>query len=473
MNVESEQLRSGQNCQDRTETGQTAGQTIQRKPVRRLAKTHVDYWVPKLKKRTYRDRDGREREVPTWQVRMFHRGRESWFNTNTANQAAAAAKAKEIYLSLVSGGWEATLAKHKPERVAALDCATVGDYLDSAKANSELRLTTFEVYARKFRTLVAGAFGVKTTKAKFDYVNGGRKKFLDRVNRIRLGRLTAERVERWKVRYLKRAEQAGPLAYKHARTTLNSVIRGSKALFAPAVVNRLPLKLTRPLPLEGVGNVSVERSRYRSLVNPQALLVAANTELAKATGKDATDKREQFKILLLALGAGLRRDEIDTLTWEQLDFQRNMIRVETTVHTAAKSNASEAEVDVDPGLLGILKEFMKPGAGEFVIRSPNKPRRQTSASYHYRCNRHFDGLITWLRGKGVATNNPLHTLRKEFGSQIAAQSGIFAASLALRHADIQLTRDYYLDKKQPSVFAVSKLLAPKQADQPVEGEKAA
>jgi len=109
-------------------------------------------------------------------------------------------------------------------------------------------------------------------------------------------------------------------------------------------------------------------------------------------------------------------------------------------------------------LLKVFKGYMGPGSGEFVIASPNKPRPQSLGSYHYRAEQHFAFLIRWLRSKGVASPNPLHTLRKEFGSQIAAQGGIFAASLALRHADIQLTRDYYLDKKQATVFAIGNLL---------------
>src|SRR5262249_51858062 len=153
-----------------------------------------------------------------------------------------------------------------------------------AKSNSELRLMTFEIYARKFRTLVAGVFGVKSDKAKFDYVNGGRQKFIDRVQSIRLDRIKPERVERGKVRYLKAAEKQNPLAYKRAPNTLNSIIRGAKALFAPGVASKVKIKLPRPMPLEGVANVPVERSRYRSTIDPQALLVAARNELAEATG---------------------------------------------------------------------------------------------------------------------------------------------------------------------------------------------
>jgi integrase len=170
------------------------------------------------------------------------------------------------------------------------------------------------------------------------------------------------------------------------------------------------------------------------------------------------DLNLQYKILLLALGVGLRRDEIDTLEWAKFNWRRNTIRVETTIHTAAKSNGSEAEVSVDPELLKILKTYMGPGSGQFVIRSSNQPRPQSSASYHYRANLHFDRLIGWLRSKGVDSRNPLHTLRKEFGSEIAAAHGIFAASEALRHCDIQLTRDYYVDKKQSVFLPIGKML---------------
>ena len=418
--------------------------------IARLGKTHQDYWKKRLRKRCF-ESNGKRVEISDWQVRIAHLGRREWFNTDTPNQIAASVKARDIYLSLLARGWEPTLAKFKPDQVVEKNVATVGQHLDALKVNSALRRVTLATYARKFGTLVAGVFRVKGGKDdndKFDYVNGGRKKWLERVHRIRLNRITPERIERWKIRYLKEAEQINPLAYNRAKTTLNSVIRGSKALFTAKVVSTAGVKLPTPLPLAGVKNVTVERARYRSTIDPKALLVAAKNELA-------SEQPEPFKIFLLALGTGLRRDEIDTVTWKQIDWQRNVINVETTVHTAAKSNSSEGEVDVDPGLLRILKSYLKPGAGEFVISSPNKPRPQITASYHYRCERHLNHVIRWLRGKGVTARNPIHTLRKEFGSHIAAQAGIFAASLQLRHADIQLTRNTYLDKKTRPFFNVS------------------
>jgi hypothetical protein len=58
----------------------------------------------------------------------------------------------------------------------------------------------------------------------------------------------------------------------------------------------------------------------------------------------------------------------------------------------------------------------------------------------------------------VKARNPLHTLRKEFGSFIARKFGIFAASEALRHGDIRLTRDYYLASDNRATFGPSAFL---------------
>jgi integrase len=66
---------------------------------------------------------------------------------------------------------------------------------------------------------------------------------------------------------------------------------------------------------------------------------------------------------------------------------------------------------------------------------------------NYRAERIFENLIAWLRSKGVATKTPLHTLRKEFGSLINQRHGIHAASLALRHANIGVTRLHYVDSR--------------------------
>jgi len=101
------------------------------------------------------------------------------------------------------------------------------------------------------------------------------------------------------------------------------------------------------------------------------------------------------------------------------------------------------------------------GALGIAARNDARP----DATYdHYRCQFHFGKLAEWLREKGVKSRTPLHTLRKEFGSQICDREGIYAASRALRHADITITSQHYVDKKKRVVSGLGHLLKDDQSD---------
>ncbi len=287
-------------------------------------------------------------------------------------------KAKDIYLMLISSGWQPTLDKHKPDMQVSKDGCTVGDFLDQVKAVSGLKPVTYEIYAKKFRSLVAGVSKIDGGVSKHDYVNGGHQDWLERVSSVKLEKLTPDRVNEWKVRELKEASK-NPLQHKRTSVTLRSILLSSKALFSPDIKKHLTLRLPSPLPFEGVTLPEAGKSRYKSEVDPALILVAAKRELADGiTTEDepANPRPELFKIILLALGAGLRRDEIDKLEWKQIRWSRNTIRVQTTEHGSTKSADSEADIDVDPGLLQILKSYMpKPGKeSPFVIESPVEPR---------------------------------------------------------------------------------------------------
>ena len=78
-----------------------------------------------------------------------------------------------------------------------------------------------------------------------------------------------------------------------------------------------------------------------------------------------------------------------------------------------------------------------------------------------------------LRAKGVDDRKPLHTLRKEYGSIVADKLGIYAASRALRHGDVQVTATHYLDKKQRITTGLGSVFLPenvKSANFAGEGE---
>ena len=76
----------------------------------------------------------------------------------------------------------------------------------------------------------------------------------------------------------------------------------------------------------------------------------------------------------------------------------------------------------------------------------------------YRCRQHMRGLLDWLRTKGVVSRSPLHTLRKEFGSQIHATHGLLAAYEQLRHGNVNVTARHYVENRRRSTPGLGHVL---------------
>jgi hypothetical protein len=70
---------------------------------------------------------------------------------------------------------------------------------------------------------------------------------------------------------------------------------------------------------------------------------------------------------------------------------------------------------------------MRDEKATFVIESASPPPPFDVPYGVYRCMNEMRALLAWLRAKGVVSKTPLHSLRKEFGSQINACYGLLAA----------------------------------------------
>lgn len=421
------------------------------------SKDHVNHWKNRLFHLAYTTEvDGVRQTIKQTDLAVriqYGKSRKS-FSLGTPNQIAAATIARDIWQSLVSNGWNKTLAKYKPEMVK-ITTTTVGELIEEVRTKSGISLKTVEIYAKKFRTLVAGVMKIPSDNRKHDHTTGGYQKWLTRVNSVKLDKVTPEKVQVWKISYIKEHGK-NPLMTKEAKSTVNSIIRSAKALFSEKALKHVTIERPERLPFDGIEFEKAGKSRYKSemtgKLNPELLLRAAKNELSK-------EQPEAYLIFLLAIGAGLRRDEIDTLTWDQVIDERLTIRVETNAYTEAKSPESEEEVDVDPKIMEELRSYKTDYSNSvFVLNSKVQPKPSVSSYHHYRCTRHFNNLTKWLRKKGLKNKNVIHSLRKEFGSHIAKEKGIFAASVALRHANIGITRDHYLDKKERATFPIGQML---------------
>jgi hypothetical protein len=87
-----------------------------------------------------------------------------------------------------------------------------------------------------------------------------------------------------------------------------------------------------------------------------------------------------------------------------------------------KSEDSIGEIDLDPELVTLFQGYKAKGLKDgFVIAGDSAPANASTPRpgyTRYRAESVFEGLISWLRGKGINGFKPLHTLRKEFGSVI-------------------------------------------------------
>lgn len=62
-------------------------------------------------------------------------------------------------------------------------------------------------------------------------------------------------------------------------------------------------------------------------------------------------------MFLLALGAGLRKGEIDGLEWTRCHTEKEIIEVAATEHHGLKSDDSAAGVEIDPALAEEIAQF--------------------------------------------------------------------------------------------------------------------
>jgi len=403
-------------------------------------------------------------DSPDYSARIQVDGKRIWFPLGSPNKKTAAAKAAEIYTYFKGRGLAATLALYKPDAPPSSNSGTIGEFIATACGLSTARRQSLDAYTKAFRLIVSEIKGIKSDR-KHDFRSGGQVEWRKQIDAVQLANITPAEIVAWKNR---RLGETDPLAKRRAIVTVNSLIRNAKALFGKKILPFIELSVTvpRPLPFEGVSLEKAPSMRYVSKIDPYAILASAREDMAESDP-------EGFKVMLLALVCGLRRSEIDHLLWRAFDFSNSKLRVEASEFHALKSEDSAGEIDLDADTLALFRGYRaKNPKSIFVIESTGTTPDPLKAR-SYRCDAIFKTVLAWLRTQGVEATKPLHTMRKEIGSIIASEHGIFEASRYLRHSDIRITSAIYADKKKivtPKTFAG--LLAAAPAAETVDFHKA-
>jgi integrase len=408
-------------------------------PTAQPAKTHLAYWEGAIFQR---------RPNGNWYALIQHKGERRKLSLETDKKAAAAARARDLYVAILAGGWEQALRLYRPERAAKTEVITVGQFLEELKAKADLSPGALEGYVIAFRSIVADIFQVGNGKEKFDYRGGGRDLWIEKINAGRLEAVTPEKVQAWKRAFLARAGD-DPMKQRSAKISVNSYLRRARSLFGPKALKHLSLTLPSPLPFAGIGFEKRSSMRYHSNIKPAKLIQAAQKELAEGD-------RPAFLAFLLALGAGLRRMEIDRLEWSAFDWDRKVIKIRRTKVFEPKTETAVRDIWVDPEVMTMFRnDYGFRGTGDsFVIEGLSL----SAPDKNYRAKDTFDRLSIWLKAHGVTALKPLHELRKEFGSMVNLLHGLSAAKDLLGHADIGVTAAYYIDKPHQATSGLGALL---------------
>ena len=470
----------------------------------KFSKTDSRFWKEKVSKAPGKSFYG---------VQIQHCGERHYLSLGTGNKDEAGSRAVKLFLDVKSRGWQAVMEEQRP--APKRRAATIGAYLTEAERVAEIEPRTLNEYRKSLRRIVSGIMEIDGA-GRYDWRNGKNQEWRDKVDSIRLDAITPRKIQAWIKRELEKGG-ADPARQRAKKNTLNGVIRNAKSLFGQKVLPFVEQELVipDPHPFKEIRFFPRQSMRYLSKIDPGKVIDRGAKELAtprELTGTEIegyidcyvekmtkarkkrglegpfvlsdarretlpdealrlheqmeVSRREQWKILVLALCAGLRFEEIDKLLWSQVDLDHGVIRIDYTPYFRPKTEDTVGEVLVDAEVIELLRGWKAKATGEFVIEAARVARPR--ASYNaYRARTHQKHLLDWLRNldfDGMKplehVQKPIHELRKEAGSMVNALHGIHAASSFLRHSDLRVTAAHYLDQRNRVTTGVGGLLKP-------------
>ena len=134
-------------------------------------------------------------------------------------------------------------------------------------------------------------------------------------------------------------------------------------------------------------------------------------------------------IVLMALGIGMRRSEIEAALPSWLSSQgaeKAIVEIREEKHFTPK-NGESGMVPIPKALLDTLLKLRGVDKSPFFVPCDSK-KAGTSRLWM-----RVKAVNAWLKSKGVNDPKPLHCLRKELGSIIAKSQGVLEASKILRN----------------------------------------
>jgi integrase len=323
---------------------------------------------------TIRTKKSRKGETVVY-LDIYHNGKRKRMNLKTTDMREARQVKAQVERQLAAEGWGGG----KGESMALKELAR--QYVEYSSATKAPKTATMDRLAMKA--------------------------FMKVVGNIELGTITAEHFEQFRLERLKEISPTSVnIALRHLRAGFNWAVERGLLKVSPAAKVRLN---------------RVPKNVHLRFLNEE--------EIARLRD-EIEDDAELLNVVDAALWTGMRRNEIVTLQWSDIDLDRNVITVQNKIGFRTKSRKSRA-IPIN----SMLRE-------ELITMKSQKPQ---PADRVFKLNYWSLGkrFLRATKAAKLQGNVTFHTLRHTFASHLVMQ-GVDLASIQeiLGHFDVSVTMIY-------------------------------
>lgn len=237
-------------------------------------------------------------------------------------------------------------------------------------------------------------------------------------------------------------------AKTHARPTVSKFNNHIRQAIKNAVEEKIIIyDFTQNIVISGTQNIKKAEDKFLSYDDTQKVIFYFKQRL--------DPKIPSYYMIILAFTTGLRYSELLGLTWEDIDFQNNILYVRRSYdyhnHTGmkkTKSYSSERKVPLNNDICNMMDEYRKKQNDLFDKYCIDNPLNQIF--YHYIHGIVSNNAVNKSLKRALKTLNitpiiTMHGARHTFGSILLFKDvDIITISIILGHKDTNITQEIYL-----------------------------
>ncbi|MCR6654684.1 MAG: hypothetical protein NVV63_02485 [Opitutus sp.] len=417
-----------------------------------------------------RQKNGKSYLSYDWYMRVQHRGCRKWVSLHEnpktaermANELAAALRSKESNtrtLGEILAAMEQSGERFSPKPRAVQNVSTLGelrDAVDLGGANLGVNLVTAREYVRSTFTIVWCVLGKRKKQIQWK----------SQIPELPVSVLTASLLYDFKSERLPPGLQNHTEPARRAKATANRHLRNTQALFRDERMQFLRAAGLRLPAMEEYRAVSTFTSAVQRYELPEGETILRVAK--KIVSELPQENRKLYVAAVLALHAGLRRQEIASARWSWVVQESDGLKLHVKAEEDfAPKFGTNRKVKIT-GWLAAQLGHRDSAKGVTILGGSLADNLATT-----------ERLVLWLKGAGVTAKKPIHELRKWFGSFFATEYGITVAQRQLGHSTPMITNSHYAGINFPPslrmVWFDPELSAPLESllarlHQPVEGQ---